>query len=235
MCYFIDDMHLPRLDAQGEQSTLELMRHVLDRGHWFDRDSCQERTIHKCTFIGAMSPSHVATAARARFIRHFSPVLLHDPAPHELQNIYESLSSSLFRSLNDDELVKLAQPLVRCTIKQLTGLSSVLMPSHEKPHYLFSQHEIAKVFHGLFKNADLCTSPLQTSQLWLFLCKSTFMGRLVSQVRPNSIYGAPRQPGAAQLSRFSSPFPPNTRPQPQRGVYSVSDWLSKRALNLAFA
>lgn len=182
VCYFIDDLHLPRQDAYGEQAALELIRHVLDRGHWFDRDSCQERTIHKCTFIGAMSPSHVATASRARFIRHFSPIILHDPSPPELQHIYESLTSSLFRSLDADaDLLRLAQPLVRCTIKQLTGLSSVLMPSHEKPHYLFSQHDIAKVFHGLFENSELCTSPLQATQLWLFLCKSTFMGRLVSQ------------------------------------------------------
>jgi hypothetical protein len=55
------------------------------------------------------------------------------------------------------------------------------MPSHEKPHYVFSQHDVAKIFHALFASPELHTTALQTCQYWLFLCKSVFMGRLVNQ------------------------------------------------------
>jgi hypothetical protein len=56
----------------------------------------------------------------------------------------------------------------------------VLMPSQEKPHYVFTQHDVAKIFHALFVSSDLCSNVQQTGQYWMFLCKNAFMARLMT-------------------------------------------------------
>jgi hypothetical protein len=56
----------------------------------------------------------------------------------------------------------------------------VLMPSQEKPHYVFTQHDVAKIFHTLFVSSDLCSTLQHTGQYWMFLCKNTFMARLMT-------------------------------------------------------
>lgn len=71
--FFIDDLHLAQEDQYGHQSVLELIRHVLDNGNWFDLHECVERVVQNCSFVAAMSPTQ-SGANKSRMRRHFGCV-----------------------------------------------------------------------------------------------------------------------------------------------------------------
>ncbi len=98
ICYLIDDIHLCTRDADGEQPALELLRHALDHGHIYDRDTCTTSVLINCTFLSTMCASHGMTSSRARLIRHYACLQVCNPTQGDMQYIYETLCSSFFRA-----------------------------------------------------------------------------------------------------------------------------------------
>ena len=178
-CFFIDDLHLPRHDGCGTQGVLELMRHMLDYGNWFDLHLCVERVIQNCSFVAAMAPS-ASSLTHPRVRRHFACLHLEPPSVEGLQHIYETIAVSMLRTL-EPEVQRMAPILAQSSVKILIDLSSVLIATPDRPHYSFTQHDLAKIFHGMQAHAGLCTSAVSVAHLWLFNCNTTFMRRLVNQ------------------------------------------------------
>ena len=177
--FFVDDLHLPQQDAYDAQPVVELLRHVLEYGKWFDFDQCTERTIQNCSFIAAMPPSRT-WVTQSRFRRHFACLHVDNPTPEGLHYVYEALAVSILRTF-DSDVQRLAAPLAHATVKILLDLSSVLMPTAQSPHYFLTQHDLGKVFKGIQAHPELCTSVLAVAHLWLFNCHTTFMGRISNE------------------------------------------------------
>ena len=177
--FFIDDLHLPPHDQYGSQAVLELLRHALDYGNWFDLNNCVERVIQNCSFIMAMPPSR-SWVSQARLRRHCGCLEVETPAAEVMQHIYETLAVSMLRTF-DVDVQRMAGPLAASSVRILVDLSSVLMSTAERPHYFFTQHDLAKIFNGMQSHPELCSTAASVVQLWLFNCFCTFMGRLVTQ------------------------------------------------------
>lgn len=75
--------------------------------------------------------------------------------------------------------------MVRCTIKILLDLSSVMVPSAEKPHYVFNQHDISKIFRGVMSNLELFYNPLSVAHLWVFQCQVSIPVCICSRLHPS--------------------------------------------------
>ena len=177
--FFVDDLHLPPHDQYGSQPVLEVLRHALDYGNWFDLNNCVEREIQNCTFIAAMPPSH-SWISQSRLRRHCGCLEVETPSAEALQHIYETLAVSMLRTF-DVDVQRMAGPLAASSVRILMDLSSVLMSTAERPHYFFTQHDLSKIFNAMQAHPELCSSAVSAVQLWLFNCHSTFMGRLVTQ------------------------------------------------------
>ncbi len=88
---FLDDINLCKQDITGAQSSVELLRQVIDQKGWYNRaDSLKYQDIVDTNMIAAMGlPIGGRDSTSQRFLRHFQYV-----------NINENNSASLFAIFN---------------------------------------------------------------------------------------------------------------------------------------
>jgi dynein heavy chain len=53
---FVDDLNMPKLDTYGSQSTIELLRQLIDSKGFYEREKLFWRSVEGITFVGACGP-----------------------------------------------------------------------------------------------------------------------------------------------------------------------------------
>ncbi|KAJ1487806.1 hypothetical protein T484DRAFT_2186546 [Baffinella frigidus] len=124
----------------------------------------------------AVSPTYT-WQKKSRMRRHMALIHIPQPTLESLHTIFTTVAQICFKPLNED-LQKLAGPMARCTVKIMMELSSILVATHDRPHYVFTQHDLSKVFDSVHAHAAGCTTPVQLARLWVFELYSTFLSRL---------------------------------------------------------
>ncbi|KAL0236998.1 hypothetical protein PCE1_000395 [Barthelona sp. PCE] len=169
--YFIDDLNMPEVDAYGTQSPSTLLRQHLDYGHWYDRQKRELMNIGKIQYIAAMNPSNGSFNINDRLQRHFAVFAFHTPDTKVLDFIFNTKISSHLVNI-DEDLIKLAQPVVSTLLNVHRVVSSTFLPTAIKFHYHFNLRELSRICTGLFnigKNHVGKTTPFNQSFLRCFV------------------------------------------------------------------
>ena len=74
---FVDDINLPEKDSVESQGPIEVLRHMLDHGVWYDSKELFTMKIIDTMVIAAMKPSNEKQKQMSkRFMRHFNTVYI---------------------------------------------------------------------------------------------------------------------------------------------------------------
>jgi len=104
MVVFLDDMHMPIKEPCGVQPSLELIRHWIDYGFWYDTKKQCPKYVKNMLLICAMTQfDKIKHFISNRILNRFSVVNIPSLEENDIYKIYNSI---LNQHLNDfDETV----------------------------------------------------------------------------------------------------------------------------------
>ena len=126
-----------------------------------------------------------------------------DNSIEALLSIYETRATTAFRAQNTD-VQRLVASVARATVKLIRDLSLVLVAHAEKAHYCFSQHTVARVVNALVASQQSCHTVERVAQLWVFVCHSEVVARMVG-LEDSNMCDRILHHTAAALNEFVSP------------------------------
>ncbi|XP_026822724.1 dynein heavy chain 2, axonemal-like, partial [Rhopalosiphum maidis] len=180
MVVFLDDMHMPIKEPCGVQPSLELIRHLIDYGFWYDTKKQCPKYVKNMLLICAMTQfDKIKHFISNRMLNRFSVVNIPSPKENDIYKIYNSI---LNQHLNDfDETVsEIGNGLTSMTISLYKHLVISMTPTPSKIHYLFNLKDVSKVFQGLLlSNVKYQNFKVPMLRLWCHEVFRVFYDRLV--------------------------------------------------------
>ena len=184
MVLLIDDLNMPAKDLFGSQPPLELLRHWLDYGFWYDRQKQAVKYIKDIQLLQIMAyPGGGRSVITMRLQSRSHLLNVTFPAEAQLKRIF---SLPLKQKLAEfgDEVQGLCDGLTVATMNLYTAVGAGLLPTPSKSHYLFNLRDMCKILQGLLQ-ATPGKSGFDTKngmlKLWTHECFRVFSDRLVDE------------------------------------------------------
>ncbi|XP_036951826.1 dynein heavy chain domain-containing protein 1-like isoform X4 [Acanthopagrus latus] len=208
---FVDDLHEAPRDGYGKMSAaLETLRQSISKGEiiTFDtynfQSTCSGTISYMATCCIFGLGSHQSSAISSRLSRLFSIFVL----PSLTSDVILSVHSPRLKIwLKDMSLTQSGEDMACCIITATKSLYHAVcdqfQPTLQRPHFVFSHHDLEKVFSGLClwqpnitntmqrKEKSLrgfpptrsgsAASVLNIAHLWMHECMRTFCDRLCSE------------------------------------------------------
>ncbi|XP_068166166.1 dynein axonemal heavy chain 2 [Antennarius striatus] len=179
---FLDDLSMPSPDLFGSQAPLELLRHWIDYGFWYDRQKQTPKSVKNMFLLASMGPpgggrTHMSERLQSRFN------LINMTFPHDSQirRIYSTMINQKLESFKE-ELKPIGEILTTATLELYEAVSAHFLPTPAKIHYLFNLRDMSKVFQGLLRaHPDFHDTKINITRLWINECSRVFSDRLVDQ------------------------------------------------------
>jgi dynein heavy chain len=103
MITFIDDLNMPKKDEYGSQPPIELIRHWIDYGFWYDRNKQQPKIIKEMQLVCAMGPPGGGrTEISARLQSRFNLINVTFPSESQVKRIYGTLINQKLVDFEED-------------------------------------------------------------------------------------------------------------------------------------
>ncbi|XP_068615161.1 dynein axonemal heavy chain 2-like [Brachionichthys hirsutus] len=177
---FLDDLSMPACDLFGSQAPLELLRHWIDYGFWYDRQKQTTKCVKDLFLLASMGPpgggrTHISERLQSRFN------LINMTFPHDSQirRIYSTMINQKLESFKED-LKPIGEILTKATLELYEAVSAHFLPTPAKIHYLFNLRDMSKVFQGLLRaHPDFHDTKTNITRLWIHECFRVFSDRLV--------------------------------------------------------
>lgn len=180
MICFMDDFNMPAKDTYGSQPPLELIRQWIDYAFWYDRKNQKRVYIKQMLLMVAMGPPGGGRQSiSSRTMSRFSVINMTFPTESTITRIFGTM---LKQKLSDfpEESKQLWKQLTSATLELYTSVSSKMLPTPAKIHYLFNLRDISRVFQGLLRSHnEYHMSRIVMLRLWLHECFRVFSDRLV--------------------------------------------------------
>eukprot|EP00762_Andalucia_godoyi_P004499 ANDGO_05184.mRNA.1 Dynein-1-beta heavy chain len=178
---FIDDLNMPQKDLFGSQPPLELLRHWMDYGFWYDRAKQQAKYIKMMQVIAAMGPPGGGrTSISQRLQSRFNIINVTFPNESQIKRIFGTLINTKLADF-EEEIKPLGDVMTQATIDVYNIISEKMLPTPNKSHYLFNMRDLSKVFQGLLRaRKDYHDSKEIVTKLWAHECLRVFHDRLNS-------------------------------------------------------
>ncbi|CAL8125661.1 unnamed protein product [Orchesella dallaii] len=177
---FCDDLNMPAKDIYGSQPPLELIRQWCDYRFWYDRSTQTSKFITNMFLVGAMGPPGGGrTEISPRLQSVFSLINMTFPEEPQIKRIFLTM---LNQNLVDfeQEVKSIAEPVTNATIDVYNSVSSKMLPTPSKIHYLFNLRDISRVYQGLLRaHKKVHDTKINFSKLWFHECCRVFNDRLV--------------------------------------------------------
>ena len=180
---FVDDVNMPLVETYGAQPPIELLRMLVDKKGFYDRDKLFWKWIEDTILICAAGPPGGGRRELSqRFTRRFNMICISAPSKSLMQHIFQSILNEHVKVGNYMETVKAyIQDLTSCTIDVYNLVCEQLKPTPSKFHYTFNMRDVSKVFQGIMMtraksvgNADSLT------RLWIHEVCRVFFDRLIN-------------------------------------------------------
>ena len=180
MIVFIDDMNMPQKDTFGSMPPLELIKCWMEYGYMYDRLKQQKRFIKDCSVIGAVGPPGGGrNLLPPRFQSKFHSVNFTFPDENSVKRIFSTLVNMKLSSFND-EVKPLGDLMTMATIDIYNTISTELLPTPLKSHYVFNMRDLSRVFQGVLRaDQQFIDSKDAMIRLWMHECFRVFSDRLV--------------------------------------------------------
>lgn len=146
---FIDDINMPAVEKFGAQPPIELLRQLLDKGGFYDRQELFWKEIEKFTMVAAAAPPAGGRSQLCpRFMSQFHIFNVPEASEETLTLIFESILGGFLNQNVFNERIRRNQPSVAVgsTIELYTQITQHLLPIPAKFHYTFNLRDISKVF-----------------------------------------------------------------------------------------
>jgi len=182
MVLMIDDLNMPSKDLFGSQPPLELLRHWLDYGFWYDRQKQFVKYVKDIQLLQVMGyPGGGRSVITMRLQSRSNLLNITFPAEAQLKRIFSLPLQSCLKDF-EDEVKGLCEPLTNATIGLYHAVGKELLPTPSRSHYLFNLRDVCKILQGLLQakpgkgGHDSKTGFLK---LWTHECFRVFSDRLI--------------------------------------------------------
>jgi dynein heavy chain len=179
---FIDDLNMPKLDTYGSQPPVELLRQFQDFRGFYDREKLFWKEIHDVVVCAACAPPGGGrNPITPRLVRHFSMFSLPSPSEHSLKMIFEAIVRGF---LNDfPQPVKLcAEGVVAASVEIYGRMSTDLLPTPAKSHYVFNLRDLSKCIQGILQaDSGIIREQSHIFRLFCHEAQRTFHDRLIDK------------------------------------------------------
>lgn len=147
---FVDDVGMPQKESWGAQPPVELLRQLLDHGHWFDARDTSRLELIDILFVCAMGkPGGGANMITGRFIRHHVIIATDSFEDTTLNKIFCTIMEWHFSRGYEDAVVRQGKALVAATTEVFKQAIETFLPTPAKSHYTFSLRDFARVIRGV--------------------------------------------------------------------------------------
>ncbi|ANQ07504.1 Uncharacterized protein PCOAH_00018730 [Plasmodium coatneyi] len=183
---FIDDMSMPKINEWGDQSTLELLRQLIEfQGFYFlDKDKRGNfKKIIDLEYIGCINhPGCGNNDIPKRLKSKWFNVNIPPYNLNSINTIYGTVLRTKFNKKKNfsDDIVDNIDKIILCTINLFSRLKKHLLPVPSRFHYLYTTRDLAKIFYSML----LC--PFETVDnnlhnflsLWKHECERVLIDKL---------------------------------------------------------
>jgi len=173
---FIDDINMPSVDKYGTQPTIELLRMLIDKHGFYDREKLFWKWIEDITIICAGNKE-----LSQRFTRRFNMICISAPNRTMMQQIYEPLLTEHMQQYTEG-VKGMIQHLVNSTIDAYELISEKLKPIPSKFHYIFTLRDVSKVVNGIMMTRSQNVGSGEIlGRLWIHEMCRVFYDRLSTE------------------------------------------------------
>ena len=154
MTIFFDDVSMPEVNTWGDQTTLELVRLVVEHGgfYFLDKDKRGDfKTCEDLQYLAAMQhPGGGKNDIPNRLKRNFFIFNLVLPSITSINDIYGQMLDGRFTSQDfDASTLDVVGKLTNATIQLWRVMKSKMLPTPAKFHYVFNMRDLSRVFQGI--------------------------------------------------------------------------------------
>jgi len=179
---FVDDLNMPAKEHFGAQPPIELLRQWMDTGGWYERKTCEFRSLIDLNFIGAMGPPGGGRPQiTARYVRHYNLIFV---VPFQNESLLRIFGSVLqwFLARFQSSVAGLASSVVKASVEIYDSISTNMLPTPAKSHYTFNLRDLSKMHQGIcLCGKSSLPGPDDLVKCWAHECQRVFQDRLVSK------------------------------------------------------
>ncbi|KAF4532840.1 hypothetical protein B566_EDAN014797 [Ephemera danica] len=185
---FVDDVSVPRPEAQGAQPAVELLRQWMDHGHWYDRDTSRLELVD-ILFIAAMSAGR-GQQLSARFIRHMHVIAVDTISEISIEKIFTTqIIDWHFSKGFSSNVTRLGKSIVQASLDVYRTVLSRFLPTPECAHYVFCSRDLARLAQGVTSvPATHLTDADKLARLWMHEVYRVFYDRLSTDAHRNEFF-----------------------------------------------
>ncbi|KAH3860157.1 hypothetical protein DPMN_023048 [Dreissena polymorpha] len=180
--FFIDDLNMPKLDRYGSQPPIELLRQYQDFGGFYDREALFWREIHDVTLAAACAPPGGGrNNVTPRLIRHFAMLTIPSPSEHSLKHMFMQILAGFLMDF-PTSVRQCTEPIVAAAVEIYGRMSTDLLPTPAKSHYVFNLRDLSKCIQGILQaDTGVIRDNKQMFRLFCHESMRVFHDRLINK------------------------------------------------------
>lgn len=174
---FLDDVNMPQVDLYNTQQPIAFLLTLINHSIMYSRtkDLC-EKFIENVSFVSAMCPSGGRNPLDPRFVARFCVFAVTEPSRECQYDIFSKILSSRFS--HQDSMI---DSITIATLDLFENIRQKLPPTPTKFHYIFSIHDLSRLFEGIWFSERETFVENQFCRLWSNEAQRIFMDRLNSE------------------------------------------------------
>ncbi|XP_038058163.1 dynein heavy chain 6, axonemal-like isoform X3 [Patiria miniata] len=178
---FVDDLNMPKLDTYGSQPPIELLRQYQDFRGVYDREKLFWKEIHDVTLSAACAPPGGGrNPVTPRLMRHFSMLCVPTASDHSLKHIFMSIINGFLHDF-PPAVKGTAEAIVGAAVEIYGRMSTDLLPTPAKSHYVFNLRDLSKCVQGVLQaDPGVIRDGVGMFRLFCHECQRVFHDRLIN-------------------------------------------------------
>lgn len=184
MIIFIDDLNMPKLDMYGSQPPIELLRQFQDFGGFYNRveEGMPFTELKDITIAAACAPPGGGrNPVSLRLLRHFCMFSIPSPSEYNLKHIFKSITQGFFSDFNN-AVKACADQIVDSAVEIYGRMSTELLPTPAKSHYVFNLRDLSKCIQGVLQvKPESISDKDSVARLFYHESQRVFHDRLINE------------------------------------------------------